>query len=139
VEEYIEALPYIDKVMVVPVPDTLCQHLVGAITWPSTGEEEITLQRLRNDLYHAGVSQYKLPTVLHRARVEDQFPYTKTGKPAKKAALETYFPHDYQSIFPEGRIQSHTESGSFKQIPGQSSAYCAPFANRAWDQGGVYF
>lgn len=137
-EESIAALPYIDKAMVLPVPDTLCHHRVGVITWPGTAKEDISLPRLRNDLYHAGVSQYKLPTVLHRAPAGDIFPCTQTGKPAKKAALEIYFPNQYQSTFPVGRVQVYTKPGSDQQISGQTSAHCAPLANRAWDQGGVY-
>lgn len=138
-EEAIETLPYIDKVMVVPVPDLLCHQRVGAITWTRAGADDISLTRLRNDLYHSGVSQYKLPTVLYRALPGDLFPSTATGKPAKKRALKIYFPDQYQSTIADGRIEVHVKPGSDQHIPGLQPATFMPLSRRAWDQGGVYY
>jgi hypothetical protein len=144
VEDAISELAYIDKVMVGPVSDALCGQRVGAIIWFHETRTNVSLAQLRSDLYRRGLFQYKLPTVLHRASDNAEFPRTQTGKPAKKAALQAYFPENYQSVFPAGVMEVWTEDDekqqAFEPLPAAASSASkdgSRCGNRAWDWAGI--
>lgn len=97
IEREILALPYVNEVMVVGVPDDEFGQRVGAVVTlrkdMSTDTGTLTLESLRKDL-RSRLAGYKLPTLLRV--VKEELPKNATGKVVKKTLGPMYFPTNYQ-------------------------------------------
>ena len=93
VEAALVSLPYIAEGYILPVPDDMHGHLIGALVRlkPETCLDmlPLTLATLRSDL-SLSISLYKQPTLL-RVVVDEEIPLSGQGKLARNKAIEMYF------------------------------------------------
>lgn len=88
-------LPYITEAYVLAAPHHEARELPAAIvrltdTNKSMDNSEITLQRIRDDLY-ATTAAYKLPALLRVLQNGEVIPRSPTDKPIKRGLLKLYF------------------------------------------------
>lgn len=101
IEREIMALPYVNEVMVVGVPDEeFGQRVAGAVCLKGDEDTEkpergLTIDRLRRDLRER-LAGYKMPTLLRL--VDGELPKSGTGKVQKKILGPRLFPEDYRRV-----------------------------------------
>ena len=102
VEREILALPYVNEVMVVGVPDLEFGERVAAAVVLKEGKDQkgepvrqLSIDRLRADL-RARLAGYKMPTLLRV--MEGELPKSGTGKVVKKVLGPQFFPKGYEQL-----------------------------------------
>lgn len=123
IEREILALPYVNEVMVVGVPDDEFGQRVGAVLSLSESEVaqeyfskhrrtlgQLKLDDLRLDL-RGRLAGYKLPTLLRV--IEGELPKSATNKVVKKVLNPVYFPANYADL-PE--VQKWTAANKPRQL-----------------------
>ncbi|HUY56319.1 MAG TPA: AMP-binding protein [Candidatus Micrarchaeaceae archaeon] len=84
VENLILTIPAVRNVACVPVPDPILGERMCACVIPQTGQE-LTLEKVTQELLAMGVAKYKLP---ERLELMESFPLSAFGKVSKKTLTQ---------------------------------------------------